>query len=268
MGAMRNTRGALQASVAALLIGGLLTGCGSVAETASTEGETQSQVVGGQAATEDAATEAAEPTETEETEAVAELEVAEYGFTQLDGGEFDTPGVTYGVVIANNGTGIASDAQAQISFEDADGVVVDTREEYLNAVLPGSSVALGDFVYDATGVETMTVQILPGTTEELESEPANFTVSDVTTREQEFGGYKTTATVASPFTRDLEELQAVAIYRDDAGDIVGGAYTFLNFVPAGGEAAVSIDDTASGLPSPASTDVYIAITSLTLLADM
>jgi hypothetical protein len=264
----------MRVSTAVVLVMGLLTACGSVAETASTEGQTQSQVVDGQEPSEETTTEAAEATdadeatETEEPEVTADLAVVDYGFTQLDGGEYGSPGVTYGAVISNNGTGIASDARAQISFKDSSGVVVDTREEYLNAVLPGASVALGDFVYDATAVETMTVQVLPGTTEELEGKPGNFTVSDVTTREQEYGGFKTTATVTSPFTRDLEDLQAVAIYRNDAGDIVGGAFTFLNFVPAGGEAAVSIDDTVDGLPTPASTEVYIAITSLTLLADM
>lgn len=263
---MRNTWGVIKISVAAVLAGGLLTACGSVAETASTDGEPQSQVVSG--ATDESATTEVESTEVEDAEATAELEVVEYGFTQLDGGEYGSPGVTYGVVFANNGTAIASGAQAQITFEDADGVVVDTVEEYLDAVLPGSSVALGDFVYDATDVEMMTVQVLPGTTEELEGEPANFAVSGVATREEEFGGFKTTATVSSPFTRDLEDLKAVAVYRDDAGQIVGGAYTFLGFVPAGGEAAVSIDDITSGLSTPASTEVYIGITSLTLLADM
>lgn len=265
---MNKMWGMVRASIAVVLVGGLLAGCGSAAETASTEGETQSEVVAGQEPTEDAATAAPEETKTEESDASAILEVVEYGFTQLDGGEYGSPGVTYGVVLANSGNAIASGAQAQISFKDSSGVVVDTREEYLDAVLPGSSVALGDFVYDADGVETMTVQVLPGTTEELEGEPANFTVSDVSTREQEYGGFKTTATVASPFTRDLQDLRAVAIYRDAAGDVVGGAYTFLGFVPAGGQAAVSIDDIAEGLSAPSSTEVYIGITSLTLLADM
>lgn len=265
---MKNTWGVIKISVAAVLAGGLLAACGSVAETANTDGEPQSQVVSGETATEDTATTEAESPEAEEAEATAELEVVEYGFTQLDGGEYGSPGVTYGVVFSNNGTAIASGAQAQITFEDAGGVVVDTVEEYLDAVLPGSSVALGDFVYDAVDVATMTVQVLPGTAEELENEPANFAVADVTTREEEFGGFKTTAKVSSPFTRDLQDLRAVAIYRDQAGEIVGGAYTFLGFVPAGGEAAVSIDDTVDGLSTPASTDVYIAITSLTLLADM
>jgi len=259
--------GAVKISVSTLLIGALVTACGSAADTASTEGETQSQVVAGQDRTEDSSA-TSETVEAEEPAAAADLQVVDYGFTQLDGGEYGTPGVTYGVVVANNGSAIATDAQAQITFKDANGVVVDTVEDYLSVVLPGTSVALGDYVYDAAGVESMTVQILPGSVEELEGEPANFTISNVTTREQEFGGLKTTATVASPFTRDLEDLYAVAIYRDGADKVIGGAFTFLGFVPAGGEAAVSIDSFADGLPAPARTEVFIAFSGLTLLADM
>lgn len=109
-----------RASTASLLVGGLLAGCGSAAETASTEGETDSQVAAGQGITEYPAAAAAtsEATTEEPDEATVDLEVAEYGFTQLDGGEYGSPGVSYGVIIQNNGTAIAGSAQAQISFEE------------------------------------------------------------------------------------------------------------------------------------------------------
>lgn len=259
--------GAVRIWGSTLLIGVLVAACGSAAETASTEGDAQSQVVAGQPSNAESSP-TSETAEAEKPDAIVDLQVVDYGFTQLDGGEYGSPGVTYGVIVANNGSAIATDAQAQLTFKDAAGVVVDTVEDYISVVLPGSSVALGDFVYDADGVETMTVQILPGATEEVDGEPADFTVSDVTTREQEFGGLKTTATVNSPFTRDLEDLHAVAIYRDDAGNVIGGAFTFLGFVPAGGDAAVAIDSLADGLPTPAQTEVYIAISGLTMLADM
>lgn len=195
----------------------------------------------------------------------AKLEVTEYGFTQLDGGEYGTPGVTFGVVIENTGGAIASNAQVQISFTDASGTVVDTREEYVTAALPGTSVAFGDYLADAKGVTKMTVQAMPGQSEALEDKkPANFKVSKVTTRAQEFGGLKTTATVTSPFTKDLKDLQTVAIYRDKSDKIIGGAFTFLGFVPAGGDASVSVESFTEGL-NPASTDVYVALTGLTML---
>lgn len=251
----------LKVGISTLAVLTLATACGSVADTASTDGEAKSEVV----AAEETAEEETSKAEVEEAqEATAELKVAEYGFTQLDGGEYGEPGVSYGVVIKNAGDAIAANSQVQISFMNADGTVVDTNEDYLTAVLPGTSVALGDYVYDANGVTKMTVQVLPGQTESLEEDPANFKVSKVTTRAQEYGGLKTTATVESPFTKDLKDLKAVAIYRDGGGKVIGGDFTILNFVPAGGRASVSIDALTDGL-TPASTDVYIALSGLTML---
>ncbi|WP_338751553.1 hypothetical protein [Janibacter alittae] len=245
------------------------TACGAVSELASTDGDPQSEVVSGEA--QESESSSAEVEEAEETEkadaadaAAAELKVVDYGFTQLDGGEYGEPGVTFGVVIKNSGSAIATNAQVQISFTDSSGTVVDTHEDYLTAVLPGTSVAFGDYLYDANNVNKMTVQAMPGQSEPLEGEPANFKVSKVNTRAQEFGGLKTTATVESPFTKDLKDLQAVAIYRDKSDKIIGGDFTFLNFVPAGGKASVSIDSFTEGL-TPASTDVHIALSGLTLL---
>ena len=240
------------------------TACGSVADTASTEGDSQSEVVSGESA-EASEGESEGAADAEEAEATAaELSVVEHGFTQLDGGEYGEPGVTYGVVIENSGDGIAADAEIQISFLDSNGGVVDSHEGYVPAVLPGTAIALGDYVYDASGVSEMKVQVLPGTSEALEEEPANFTVSNVTTRAQEYGGLKTTAKVKSPFVKDLEELHTVAIYRDGNDKIIGGDFTYLNFVPAEGEASVTIDSFTEGL-TPATTDVYVALSSLTLL---
>lgn len=251
-------------ALATLIFG---TACGAVADTASTDGDAQSEVVSGEATSDaeqsDAETSPADAEEAEE--ATAELEVADRGFTQLDGGEYGSPGVSYGVVIKNSGDAIAGNAEVQISFTDSGGTVVDARQDYLTAVLPGTSVALGDFVFDAKGVTKMKVQILPGQSEVLEDEPANFTVSNVTTRAQEFGGFKTTATVESPFTKDLKDLHAVAIYRNKSDKIIGGDSTWLNFVPASGKASLSIDSLTQQQALPASTDIHVALSNLTLL---
>lgn len=251
-----------------MALAALLAGCGSAAETVSTSGEPSSNVVTGEEAPASPGgqeSDAAETTTEVPAESEAKLEVADQGFTQLDGGEYGSPEVTFGVVITNSGNAMATDARLQIAFKDDSGAVVDTAEEYLTVVLPGSSVAVGSSIYDVDGVTDMTVQLMPGSTEALEDEPANFEVVDVNTRQSEFG-LTTTATVKSPFTRDLEDLQAVAIYRDGSGAVIGGAFTFINFVPAGGEGAVSIDAMYEGL-EPAATDVYIGISALTLLAD-
>jgi hypothetical protein len=251
------------------------TACASPAEQTSTAGEPTSSVVQGSAT--DSTTPTAEPSASseapeseaaatsEEEAATAELSVEDYGFTQTTGGEYSEPSITYAVIFSNSGNGIAGNAQFQIAFEGAGGEVLHSEQGYVTAVLPGTSVAHAGYAYEVDGAEKMTVQLMPGDTEALEDDAANFEVSDITTAPQEFGGLKTTATVESPFTKDLEMLETVAVYRDDAGDIVGGDMTYLNFVPAGGKAAVTIDGMTWEGDPPAETEVYVALTSLTLL---
>jgi hypothetical protein len=57
---------------------------------------------------------------------------------------------------------------------------------------------------------------------------------------------------------------AVAVYRNAKGKIIGGDSTFINFIPAGGKAAVSIDS-FSQMKVPAKTEVYVALSGLSLL---
>ena len=252
----------LSTIAAGLFAAAALTGCGSAAEKASTAGEASSNVVAG--AEEGAAAEDASDQESAGSEAAAQLEVSDYGFTQFPESEYSGPQVSYAVVVDNKGTAIGGNAKVQITFESQDGEVVDSAEDYLAAVLPGTSVALAGQLMDADGVKKMTVQVLPGESEPLESKPANFTVSKVKSKVQEYSGVKTTASVSSPFTKDLEELQAVAVYRDKKGKVIGGDSTFINFIPAGGKASVSIES-FSQQKVPAKTEVYVALTSLSLL---
>lgn len=259
-----------------------IAGCASPADQTSTAGDPTSNVVQGQQesaapTTEDTATEAvttpaedsstseAEETTEEEVTAVADLSIDDYGFTQIPEGEYGSAaGISYAVVFENAGSAIATSAQYQIAFEDGAGTVLSSEQGYVTAVLPGTSVAAAGYVYDVDGAEEMTVQLMPGESEEIDGEAANFEVTNVTTTSQEFGGMKTTATVASPFTRDLENLEAVAVYRNADGEIIGGDYTYLNFVPAGGSSAVEITGSYDG-EDPSETEVYIALSGLSLL---
>ena len=194
----------------------------------------------------------------------AQLMVLEKGFTQLPAGDFGGPTVTYAVVFGNNGTAIATKARVQLTFTGADGAVKSSQDEYLAAVLPGAKAALGDTLYDVDGVTAMSVQLLPGDSEKVEKAPADFAVSQVNTVAQEFGGLKTTATVSSPFAKDLQDLLVTAVYRGADGAVIGGGFTYLSFVPAKGSAGVELTSSADGI-APASTDVLVQLSTLSLL---
>jgi hypothetical protein len=51
---------------------------------------------------------------------------------------------------------------------------------------------------------------------------------------------KTTGTLHSTFAKDMKSVQAVAIYYNAAGRVVGGAFTYVDFVPASGTIGVEI----------------------------
>lgn len=255
-----------RAAVLAFAVLTFSTACGSVVEMLSPNGDAPSEVVSDGSRNAEPSTAQVE----EADKAAADLMVTDYGFTQISDGPLAS-GVSFGVVIKNSGDALAGNAKVQISFMDSDDRVVHAYQDYLTAVFPGTSVALGNFAYDATNVSTMKVQVLPGTldpllgrSKTLQGEAANFTVTNVTNRKQAAGGLETTATVESSFTMSLTNLTAVAIHRNQSGKIIGGGSSGLDFVPAGGKAALTIASLTESL-TPASTDVHVAMTDLTLL---
>lgn len=235
----------------------LVAACGSAAESTTTEGESKSKVVSG----ENSAASSAPPA----GNAVV-LKLNESGFTQSPKDEYGSPAsVSYAAVISNSGSEIATNVQIQVGLLDASGSVVDSEEHSLAAVLPGTEVAFSGSAYDAEGVTKMDVKILPGQSEKPTGAAGNFTVAKVATKTVEYGGLKTTAVVTSPFTKDLKDVEAVAVYRDAKGKIIGGDFTYVNFIPAKGTANVSIDN-LTWKKKPAKTEVYISISSLSLLS--
>jgi len=71
--------------------------------------------------------------------------------------------------------------------------------------------------------------------------------------------------VKSPYQKDLENIRVAAVAYDEAGNIIGGGFTYLDFVPANGQAAVEVSITTSGVP--ATVELYPTISGLTLLGD-
>jgi hypothetical protein len=106
--------------------------------------------------------------------------------------------------------------------------------------------------------------VLVGAWETTTSAVGAFTASGVSTTARDYGGLQTNATLSSTFAKDLKEVVAVAIYRDANGAIVGGDRTYVDFVPAGGSAAVEISS-FEDVPAPAATEVYAELSNLSLL---
>lgn len=237
----------------------VLAACGSAADAISDDGEGSSVV-----SSEDGASTA---DGAEESQTAEQVIIVDYGFSEVPPAEYSTTVYTpYAAVFQNPDTKNFADAQVRFVFKDAAGTVIATEEEYLTSVFPGSRAALSGQLFDTPGAASMEVQVLPGATEEAPEGTAGFTVDQVNTTVDEYQSVTTTAQVTNPFAKDLSDVMATAVYRNGEGKIIGGAYSYVSFIPAQGATGVEITG-ASLAGSPAKTDVFLSLTSLTLLAD-
>jgi hypothetical protein len=184
------------------------------------------------------------------------------GFTQLPPDSIGNSYLSYGVVVENPSDDVAERVALNVAFYNDAGVVVKAENPTIDVILPNQTAAYGDST-EAAGATRMEVQVLVGSWEPATTTTGAFTAAGVTTDQQSYGGLKTNATLSSTFVKDLKEVVAAAIYYDGNGAIIGGARTFVDFVPAGGQAAVEITS-FNDLPTLARTDVYGELSNLSL----
>lgn len=266
----------MRATMTALLALTLVACGGAATPTASLPGPTVSATTGTQATPTSAPTPTPiptpEPTATPEptprptptarvtarpTEAARQdLEIVEFGFTGIPG---DTSVAQYAVIIENpNPTGwIAARARLRISFFDADGSLLTTEKTYIEAVLLGQTTAVAGPVFEAGEAESMEVLLFQPEWHEIDFTPHRFTFSDVRTRDQQFGGVRTTGRITSEFEDDQEDVQVTVVYRNGQGDVIGGETTYVS-VPS--MQTASFEVSPLGELDPASEEVYFQLT--------
>lgn len=235
-----------------------------VADTASSEGAPDSEVVSGEPARGPAEAEA------DEDPAREDIKVAESGFLGFQREFGDSPSASWAVLLHNPNSDhwIATDVRVNITFQRSTGEPVKTETDSVAAILPGQTVAIAPLggSTDVAGAEAVDVQARVSSWEEADQAIGKFTASNVATRERAYGGLQTNGTLTSSFTRDLQDILATAVYRDAAGRIIGGSSTFVDFVPAGGQVGVEITS-LSKIPGVASSEIYGQITNLTIFAE-
>jgi hypothetical protein len=142
----------------------------------------------------------------------------------------------------------------------ADGTVLNTEDGYLVLLLPGQILGTGRtmIVDEGQTVDHVDVQVLAGAYEGSAA-LAGFTAENVTYKG---GSYSNSVTgqIASPYTKDITSLQVSAIGYDADGKIIGAGYTYLDFVPAGGKAAVDVPVYVSAPPD--TVDLFAAVSGL------
>jgi hypothetical protein len=192
------------------------------------------------------------------TPAPQNLTIVAHGFGQ------DERSVGYAFIVENPNSGLAVvNSRYQVAAYDASGIVLTTDSGYIPIVLPGERLGIASDFYLNEGqvVDRVEVQVRTGDFEPLDV-TSLFTTENVAYIADEYFP-KVTGVVVSSATRDLESIRISAVAYDEAGNIIGGGFAYLDFVPAGGRAAVEASITTSA--PPARVELYAAISGLTLL---
>ena len=188
-------------------------------------------------------------------EGASDLILSKYGWGQSE----DELG--YGMLIENpNPNHTVESAMYHLTAYAEDGSVVAVDEGYVNLLLPGELHGQGGDLYLEEGVtvSNVDVQIRNGRFEPSEPLPF-FTAENIAHLPGDFSD-TVTGRITNPFDQDISDVRVSAILYNEAGDIIGGGFTFLDFVPASGAAPAEVFVTSSD--PPARSELYTAITSL------
>jgi hypothetical protein len=181
---------------------------------------------------------------------VSQLALVESGFTASEDGG------SYGIIIQNNGTEMVTNFHVQVAVYDANDTVVRTDRHLVAKLGPAEKLGIGyDLLSDdvANGVDHLDVQFEDGFGDSVPD--GTFEISEVATTTDQYGT-ETTFVVTSTYGIDVDGPYAYVIYRNSAGEIIGGTYGFVDMVPAGGRAAGTLTsfDPVDGI---ATSEVYV-----------
>jgi hypothetical protein len=182
------------------------------------------------------------------------IELLKYGVGQE---EFSTG---YGFLVSNTNSNYSIEtSQYHVTSYSIDGNVIDTDEGYINVLLPNQTIGWGGDLYsgDAT-VSHIEVQILPGKYNEANEIPI-FSTENVSYQSGSYSS-KATGIILSPYNTDITDLRVSALAYNENGEIVGGGYTYLDFIPANGQAAVEVNIATGEMPTD--VEIFATVSSL------
>lgn len=169
--------------------------------------------------------------------------------------------VNFALVIANPNSGVAiSRSQFQVAIYEKSGAVAKTDSGYIDLVLPGQTMGVaGDVILpENVTADRIDVQLKSGTPEATQPLPGLSVDRVAYLPDKNFP--KAAAIIKSPYQKDVTDLKISTVAYDTEGKIIGGGYTYLNFVLANSEAPVMMSVVTSG--EPAKVEVYPALSGL------
>ena len=202
-----------------------------------------------------------EPTKKPLTEPEA-LKIEKHGFGQ------DERDLAYAFVLTNpNPERAVEDSQYQIAAYDKEGTVVDTDSGYIQVIFPGETVGIAGtmFLDEGVTVAKLDVQILEGDPVETDPIPSFGAESIVYTP----GEYSDSVSgiIVNPFEIPLQGLVISGVLYDADGEIIGGGFTYMNFILASDSTGVEFTVTSAQGAEVDSVEVYAMVSGWTLVMD-
>lgn len=171
----------------------------------------------------------------------------------------------YAFLVGNPNQGFAvEDAQYQIAAYNDAGTVVETDSGFISFLLPNQTLGVGGNMILDEGVTASKVEIQLKASKTQATEPIpNFKVDKVTYFASGISSFAT-GIINSPYNRDMTQLRVSSVAYDKSGNIIGGGFTFLNFIPANGTTGVKTSLTSSG--NVAKVELYPTLSGLSMLS--
>lgn len=170
---------------------------------------------------------------------------------------FDEPRGTWSATVANPNDGVVAEfVEVQATFKDADGVVIDTETDYLDALLPGETRAVGSDYLDTDPADIATVDVVASTRNFRVAGPDDVSVLTVepSVLERTPDGLRVLAEVTSTDDEVQTNPSVVVVVRDGRGRIVGGITGYVGFVPPDGSVGV---EARTSLVFPRDVDIEL-----------
>ncbi len=183
------------------------------------------------------------------------LELVDFGFGVDDFGN------SYGLLVRNpNESYSLESSKFTVTAFDQAGAVITTDSGYLDVVLPGEEFGIGGslFAQSDAPITSIKVHIRDGSFVETDL-TAGFTAEDIAFIPGSFSS-DVTGTIVNPFTAEITNLRVNALVFNEEGKIVGGGFTYLDFISAQGSSPVSVQ-VSTGV-TPASSQLYASTSSL------
>lgn len=169
---------------------------------------------------------------------------------------------TFAAVVVNPNTDwLAQGVQVDVQFIGQDGAPVATDNAFIELVLPDQRVAVAALFFDAPTVPVVDVAVSLDVArwQQVDEVEGGFTTGEVVTSEAEYSGVRTTFTLRSGFADALTDVGVTAVYRDEAGAIIGGADTFVDRLEPGTDTQLEIALLANiPIERVAATELYPA----------